>query len=383
MQANATKSKSKLGWSRQRPKFRTRRFHRILALALVAANVLGAGANNSAAAVRQDGPGPAIGASTLEEPEMATPPVFDGEYLDEELVASIATHPYLHWEACRNRLGNAIDDCVIIAELETMESIVTRIISADACTAGGNCHGGYSVLQQHSTTYDSVAPYGSTGMTLQVSGDVRIPAEGRFWTRMEVTQSSETTITVARGYMHISHEVFDASGNSLDAYVLQMNAGTAADVDATIDCDAYAQTVMDEFDAIYVRERDQRARRGLLAGPEDPGYFFPFVEHHYGAAAKVRKENAVTAARNFCEDFNSGYTAEDDLPVCEIDPGNEMDSNDYMSATPCPEGMVYAPGEWCYTREADWSYTDERGALVIVDDEEEVCYDVGWICVPM
>ena len=60
-----------------------------------------------------------------------------------------------------------------------------------------------------------------------------------------------------------------------------------------------------------------------------------------------------------------------------------MDSNDYMSATPCPEGMVYAPGEWCYTREADWSYTDERGALVIVDDEEEVCYDVGWICVPM
>ncbi|MDG2010704.1 MAG: hypothetical protein P8K76_13100 [Candidatus Binatia bacterium] len=58
MQPNATKSKSVLGWSRQRPKFRTRRFHRILALALVAANVLGAGADTATAATRHGGPGP-------------------------------------------------------------------------------------------------------------------------------------------------------------------------------------------------------------------------------------------------------------------------------------------------------------------------------------
>ena len=341
---------------------------------------------------------------------MATPPVFDGEYLDEEVVASIATHPYLHWEACRNRLGNAIDDCVIITELETMETIVSRVVTADPCRASGDCHGGYTVLMEHSTTYDSVEAYGSTGLTMELSGRTRAPREGRFTTVMSETMSFNTTITVARGYMYFSYELFAADGTSLDSYTLQMNAGTAADSGATIDCEAYAQTVADDLELLSHAQKGEMALwviggstvaggaigfgSGALVGGVGAipgagagalgglgagmGIYFVIWEQLYDAYAHVRAVNARKAADNFCEEFNNGYP-NDNLPVSEIDPGNDQDANDFMESTPCPEGMVYAPAEACFDLEDE---TDMDGPEVVVTDRE-ICYDLGWVCVPM
>lgn len=164
-------------------------------------------------------------------------PTFDGRRLDTSLVQSIAEGPILSWEHCTTETGSTIDDCVIVTEQDTGETMTTRILSADRCSSGAGCHGGFMSLAETSLTFEEATPSGSRGgVELDVSGGVRLlhlsegpTLFGRTLYRKQMIDvvTFDGTMVLSGSYQNVAIDVLDANGDPIDFVGWMMTASSS------------------------------------------------------------------------------------------------------------------------------------------------------------
>jgi hypothetical protein len=325
-------------------------------------------------------------------------PTFDGERATTELVASLSTYPPVHWQVCTDTSGNEVDDCLVITEQETMETLVTRKVIAETCgLRDRDCYGGYAIVEESAVTFDGSEAYGSTGFTLYLSGATKVRAENALGGSSLVASGGfDGEMTIARGYQDVSFWFFDAEGDFVDDYVFQMNAGSSGDGD--VDCTelgADAEVVAKEVlriasEAAVPWGTVTGTSVGFIAGAfggfgfgAGPGAmtglaignaFGTVVEGGIDIAAPYVEDAVGMVAQYICEEVN----AEEPTVDPDIEPGDDTE-RETMEETEgrCADGEVWSPVETSH--EYDMC-TIEDGELTVTDGTYTT---IEWMCLPL
>lgn len=351
-------------------------------------------------------------------------PRFDGRPIGTPLVQSLAQAPIVAWEHCTDADGAAFDDCLIVTEQETGETMRTRLLSADACTTGSYCHGGYAVLAETTLTYEDATAVGSRGgIELLVSGGLRMlhVRELRFGSRAFYFKTMRDVVTfdgsmrISRGYQEVAIDLLDANGTPID-FVGWMMTASMSGAGAT-DCEqigAAAETVTTALgDALTgVVQAAQvvaggviggvggfvltvetgpgavvGAAAGLAAGAGVGALLHTPTEKIIGAGTSAAALVTSTLATALCEEFSDAS----DTTHTDFEPGDDTPRD----REPVEEGrcdLGYYWGESCTERtvERSWSTSEEvvtpDGELEIVvtsHSETVTVTECEWMCIPI
>ena len=68
---------------------------------------------------------------------------FDGQVLTTAVALSLSQRRLLEWGECLDLDSNPLDDCVVLVEQDTGQTVSSRIVLAEECVGHEVCHGDY------------------------------------------------------------------------------------------------------------------------------------------------------------------------------------------------------------------------------------------------